>query len=195
MSIFCSPKHYRLSSMNNLIAETYYRLLYFNQSCLILWQETQRLVADPVPGIHAMPDENNARHFHVVVAGPVKVNLLCTIPVKFWLARLQIYTALVISIESICSRWFLLLFFSFLFCFIHCCAVACFDSHQKCAFCVMISVRLAGQLVGWESVCGKHFNVAIFLEAIIKINVKLCMVVVLIELYSFMPLSLTLIVF
>ena len=29
-----------------------------------------------MPGIHAMPDENNARHFHVVVAGPDKVNLL-----------------------------------------------------------------------------------------------------------------------
>ncbi|KAI7693193.1 Ubiquitin-conjugating enzyme E2 N [Sarcoptes scabiei] len=33
-------------------------------------KETQRLMAEPVPGISAVPDENNARYFHVVVAGP-----------------------------------------------------------------------------------------------------------------------------
>jgi len=33
-------------------------------------KETQRLMAEPVPGISAIPDENNARYFHVVVAGP-----------------------------------------------------------------------------------------------------------------------------
>lgn len=33
-------------------------------------KETQRLLAEPVPGISAMPDEQNARYFHVVVAGP-----------------------------------------------------------------------------------------------------------------------------
>lgn len=32
-------------------------------------QETQRLMAEPVPGISAVPDETNARYFHVVVAG------------------------------------------------------------------------------------------------------------------------------
>ena len=32
-------------------------------------QETQRLMAEPVPGISAKPDESNARYFHVVVAG------------------------------------------------------------------------------------------------------------------------------
>ncbi|XP_071549325.1 ubiquitin-conjugating enzyme E2 N isoform X1 [Panulirus ornatus] len=32
--------------------------------------ETQRLMAEPVPGISAVPDETNARYFHVVVAGP-----------------------------------------------------------------------------------------------------------------------------
>lgn len=37
-------------------------------------QETQRLQADPVPGITAVPDESNARHFKVEVAGPVKVS-------------------------------------------------------------------------------------------------------------------------
>ena len=34
--------------------------------------ETQRLLAEPVPGISAMPDEQNARYFHVVVAGPAE---------------------------------------------------------------------------------------------------------------------------
>ncbi|XP_054168838.1 ubiquitin-conjugating enzyme E2 N [Oppia nitens] len=33
-------------------------------------KETQRLMAEPVPGISAIPDESNARYFHVVVAGP-----------------------------------------------------------------------------------------------------------------------------
>ncbi|KAK7891129.1 hypothetical protein WMY93_023092 [Mugilogobius chulae] len=32
--------------------------------------ETQRLMAEPVPGIKALPDESNARYFHVVIAGP-----------------------------------------------------------------------------------------------------------------------------
>lgn len=34
------------------------------------FQETQRLMQEPVPGIQAIPDEQNARYFHVVVAGP-----------------------------------------------------------------------------------------------------------------------------
>ena len=34
------------------------------------FQETQRLLAEPVPGINAEPDEGNARYFHVVIAGP-----------------------------------------------------------------------------------------------------------------------------
>ena len=36
-------------------------------------------MSEPVPGISAIPDENNARHFHVVVAGPEGVwyYLLC----------------------------------------------------------------------------------------------------------------------
>jgi len=33
-------------------------------------KETQRLMQEPVPGISAVPDEGNARYFHVVVAGP-----------------------------------------------------------------------------------------------------------------------------
>uniref|UniRef100_A0A6B2ELQ1 Putative ubiquitin-conjugating enzyme e2 n n=1 Tax=Phlebotomus kandelakii TaxID=1109342 RepID=A0A6B2ELQ1_9DIPT len=33
-------------------------------------KETQRLMQEPVPGISAVPDETNARYFHVVVAGP-----------------------------------------------------------------------------------------------------------------------------
>ncbi|VDN01250.1 unnamed protein product [Thelazia callipaeda] len=33
-------------------------------------KETQRLMADPVAGISAVPDDSNARYFHVVIAGP-----------------------------------------------------------------------------------------------------------------------------
>ncbi|CAI8017666.1 Ubiquitin-conjugating enzyme E2 N [Geodia barretti] len=33
-------------------------------------KETQRLMAEPVQGIRAVPDEQNSRYFHVVVAGP-----------------------------------------------------------------------------------------------------------------------------
>ncbi|CAK5066843.1 unnamed protein product [Meloidogyne enterolobii] len=33
-------------------------------------KETQRLLQDPVPGISAIPDEANARYFHVIIAGP-----------------------------------------------------------------------------------------------------------------------------
>ena len=32
-------------------------------------------MAEPVPGISAVPDESNARYFHVVVAGPEGVCL------------------------------------------------------------------------------------------------------------------------
>ena len=33
-------------------------------------KETQRLMLEPVPGISAVPDEANARYFHVLVTGP-----------------------------------------------------------------------------------------------------------------------------
>lgn len=33
-------------------------------------KETQRLMQEPVPGISAIPDEQNARYFHVIVSGP-----------------------------------------------------------------------------------------------------------------------------
>ncbi|MFH4977974.1 hypothetical protein AB6A40_004683 [Gnathostoma spinigerum] len=33
-------------------------------------KETQRLLSEPVPGIQAVPDESNARYFHVVINGP-----------------------------------------------------------------------------------------------------------------------------
>ncbi|XP_052780885.1 ubiquitin-conjugating enzyme E2 N [Mya arenaria] len=33
-------------------------------------KETQRLMQEPVTGIQAIPDESNARYFHVVVTGP-----------------------------------------------------------------------------------------------------------------------------
>ena len=39
-------------------------------------QETQRLMQEPVPGINAVPDEQNARYFHVVVAGELTLSEL-----------------------------------------------------------------------------------------------------------------------
>lgn len=33
-------------------------------------KETQLLMKEPVPGISAIPDERNARYFHVLVTGP-----------------------------------------------------------------------------------------------------------------------------
>ncbi|CAK9290969.1 unnamed protein product [Gordionus sp. m RMFG-2023] len=33
-------------------------------------KETQRLLAEPVPGITAIPDDENARYFKVIIAGP-----------------------------------------------------------------------------------------------------------------------------
>ncbi|ESO84388.1 hypothetical protein LOTGIDRAFT_236339 [Lottia gigantea] len=35
-------------------------------------KETQRLIQEPVPGISAVPDENNGRYFHVVIKGPAE---------------------------------------------------------------------------------------------------------------------------
>lgn len=43
---------------------------------------------EPVPGISAVPDEHNARYFHVVVAGPQEViqalEMLCLVCVCFF---------------------------------------------------------------------------------------------------------------
>lgn len=33
-------------------------------------KETQRLKLEPVPGIEANPDDENARYFHIIIAGP-----------------------------------------------------------------------------------------------------------------------------
>ena len=57
----------------------------------------------------------------------------------------------------------------------------------------MISVRLAGQLAECLYMA-KNFKAAIFLDTLDMINVKLCMMVVLFELYPFISLSVTLIV-
>ena len=54
-----------------------------------------------------------------------------------------------------------------------------------------VSVWPAGRVLE----CGRYFNNVIFLNAINMVSVKLCMVVILVELYSFIPLSVTLIVF
>lgn len=33
-------------------------------------------MSEPVPGISAIPDEKNARYFHVVIAGPEDVSFI-----------------------------------------------------------------------------------------------------------------------
>jgi len=34
------------------------------------FQETERLVADPAPGIQAVPHDDNLRYFDVIIEGP-----------------------------------------------------------------------------------------------------------------------------
>lgn len=49
-----------------------------------MFQETQRLKQEPVPGISADPDDSNARYFHVIVQGPSDVCIFI-IPNYNWL--------------------------------------------------------------------------------------------------------------
>ena len=58
----------------------------------------------------------------------------------------------------------------------------------------MISVWPAGQVIIW---CGKNFDVVVcfFSDTLNVIDVKLCMMVLLIEHYLFLPLSVTLTIF
>ena len=59
----------------------------------------------------------------------------------------------------------------------------------------MISVKLDGRSARPLPVCGKNFERCIFSRTLNLINIKLCMMVVLIELYPFIPLSVPLILF
>jgi len=38
----------------------------------VIEQETERLLADPAPGISATPHEDNLRYFDVIIAGPTQ---------------------------------------------------------------------------------------------------------------------------
>ncbi len=60
-----------------------------------LYQETQRLTSEPVPGIQAIPDEANARYFHVSVDGPEDVSCLSF---PHWQGHCQNYTIVVYNI-------------------------------------------------------------------------------------------------
>ena len=71
---------------------------------------------------------------------------------------------------------------------------AFFDSHKNCVY-SMISARPAGRLAHRPSVRrGKNCN-TIFSDTISMVNVKLCTMMLLIELYPFIPLSVTFNVF
>lgn len=49
---------------NNVTPQTHH------QSKLKLMKETERLLAEPAPGISAQPHEDNLRYFDVVITGP-----------------------------------------------------------------------------------------------------------------------------
>ena len=49
-------------------------LFFFYAIYFKIAQESARLQQEPVPGIIAAPDENNARYFKVVIDGPSEVN-------------------------------------------------------------------------------------------------------------------------
>ena len=51
------------------------------------FQETQRLLAEPVPGISATPSEQNARYFKVSIEGPSQVGKF-TLPFSLLLNNL-----------------------------------------------------------------------------------------------------------
>ena len=91
----------------------------------------------------------------------------------------------------------------------NCCSSAIFDAYNYVDICLfdlfecdfwlawkiwvyaMISVRLASHVIVRH---GKNFNIVILLDTINVINVKLCMMV-LIEFYLFIPLTVTLTIF
>ena len=71
---------------------------------------------------------------------------------------------------------------------------AIFNSHEKMWVYIMSSVKPAVWLAGPLFCSGKNFNIAIFVDTIDIINVKFCMMVLLIEFYPFIPLSVTFII-
>ena len=70
--------------------------------------------------------------------------------------------------------------------------VLIFDWHENVRLCN--DQCFADQQVGRLSICGKNLTLQ-FLRTMNIMNIKLCMVVILIELYPFVPLLVTLIVF
>ena len=80
-----------------------------------------------------------------------------------------------------------------------------FDSHEKCSLSlyVMISVKLSSLLAGLVSVCSKISGkclyeclyVVIFSATINMISDKLCVLVLLMKLLPFIPLSVTVVAF
>ena len=69
--------------------------------------------------------------------------------------------------------------------------IVLFDSHEKKGVSAMINNRSACRV----SECGKNFNTAIFLDTINVSNVTLWMMVLLIELFLLIPLSVTVTIF
>ena len=79
------------------ISLTYVLLNLRNVNMKFEFQETQRLMQEPVPGISAVPDDQNARYFHVVVAGKLHRNF------KFLVLHTRLFKKTKISTITYCS--------------------------------------------------------------------------------------------
>ena len=79
------------------ISLTYVLLNLRNVTMKFEFQETQRLMQEPVPGISAVPDDQNARYFHVVVAGKLLRNF------KFLVLHNRLFKKTKISTITYCS--------------------------------------------------------------------------------------------
>ena len=79
------------------ISLTYVLLNLRNVTMKFEFQETQRLMQEPVPGISAVPDDQNARYFHVVVAGKLHRNF------KFLVLHTRLFKKTKISTITYCS--------------------------------------------------------------------------------------------
>lgn len=65
-------------------------------------------MAEPVPGISATPDDNNARYFHVVVAGPSEVsNYISDVTFLFFYLQL-IGSVFIINFKNLATAFHVL---------------------------------------------------------------------------------------
>merc|ERR1711990_844650 len=75
-------------------------------------KETQKLTQDPVPGIEAIPDEKNARYFHIKVFGPAdspyengKFDLELFLPEEYPMAPPKVNSDLIPRQDVLKDKW------------------------------------------------------------------------------------------